>query len=161
MARPLSPKDKPGSIYILKLAGTPALRLFVLIRLTAEGDEESCATYKVVRSINVQRRVEQWARQCPSKAPVLVDSFEVQFSHQIGEPSSMVLFKGSLVTQRLEYLAHIELEYVCKDRPSSVCSECGRCHREIFRFDVSTCGRFAAESVITNIVKSLRDSWSA
>ena len=61
---------------------------------------------------------------------------------------SFSLVTLSVILYGVEYLVHLELSAVSKDRPIVTCEDCGKRHREIFRFSNADQGRAQAENAI-------------
>ena len=94
---------------------------------------------KIGRATNVQRRLNQWSRQCGYHL-----SLVRYYPHQPSSSPLAIPRKAPLV-QRIERLIHLELS---EQRVKRACQGCGREHREWFEVDASRQAVKAVDEVV-------------
>lgn len=155
LARPLADSDEAGYIYMFWLtpesrasaAPVEAARSLLsaptpsqssrrasdaVSRFAGQGKSSSKKTMllKIGRAANVQRRMNQWQRQCGYDVEVL------RYYPYTGDGASPAQVNGSSAmtphSKRVERLVHIELSGMGLRATMQKCSACGRDHREWF-----------------------------
>jgi hypothetical protein len=99
---------------------------------------------KIGRASNVQRRMQQWSRQCGYEIEVLrYYPYLPGSSEASGEMPRMTPH-----AHRVERLVHIELAGMGLRAVRASCEACGRDHREWFEVDASREGVGKVDEVI-------------
>ena len=119
MTKAATEKDRTekGYLYIYQLRD----------RATAK---EEC--FKVGRSINVFKRIDEWRSRCQSKEPLLrafLPAPEGQLL--LSGAASAISIPGFALSRKWERLCHLELEEI-GTRVDEECKDCGSRHREMF-----------------------------
>ncbi|KAF5355388.1 hypothetical protein D9757_014614 [Collybiopsis confluens] len=109
VSRKLSGADGPGVVYAYRDHGL----------------------WKAGRTRNIQRRMREWARDCPSS------------------DRKWVGWRATPYVNRTEYLLHLALETVCLSRPQFQCN-CGKTHLELFELGDDS---KAAEDLILEVME--------
>ncbi|KAI1406376.1 DUF1766-domain-containing protein [Hypoxylon fuscum] len=162
LAKPISQQDEPGYIYIFWLtpesqpAAPPAEAAKTLLspprpdagrqRRTSDvmesfaikdsktGSSKKKVLLKIGRASNVQRRLNEWTRQCGYNLS-LVRYYPYISSSQPGTPRKMPH------SHKVERLIHIELAGAgLRVSDKGNCDVCGKAHREWFEVDASKNG---------------------
>ena len=192
LAKPMSPYDEPGFIYIFWLTpsesptptatATSALlnpsaklapggrRTSGLVREYALNSERSTdkATIllKIGRASNVQRRMNEWSRQCDHNLsliryyPHFPSPYSSQQSSPTDAPASSEKPRAAIPMKvpnahKVERLIHLELADL---RVRRSCATCGKDHREWFEVDGSRDGVCGVDAVVKRWVGwSLRE----
>ncbi|KIJ60690.1 hypothetical protein HYDPIDRAFT_98280 [Hydnomerulius pinastri MD-312] len=132
-------------------------------------------------SINVNKHLAQWNKQCPSKEtitwglwpePIVSEDGETFFSllkHNI----PMKNLKPGIYHHRVEQLVHIELrdlaEYtpylssgkssnITLRSPAQACTDCGKVHKEIFTFRLAEDGMYKGAEW-QKLIKPVIERW--
>jgi hypothetical protein len=126
LARPLSPQDRePGYIYVFHL--TPSVPAAAP---PTEPGPGSKILLKIGRASNVQRRLNEWSRQC-GHTPSLLRYYPHVPTPAQGSRAAAVPRRVPNI-HRVERLIHVELG---EKRVSRACDGCEKVHREWFEVD--------------------------
>jgi hypothetical protein len=99
---------------------------------------------KIGRAANVQRRLNQWQRQCGHEVEILRYYPYLPGSQE----SSGVVPHMTQHVHRVERLVHIELAGMGLKKDAEKCDACGREHREWFEVEATREGIKAVDGVI-------------
>ncbi len=165
LAKPLSPHDEEGFIYIFWLTdGTreppdveTASSLIADDVGTASPKTTSTTLLKIGRASNVQRRLNEWTRQCGHNLSLIrcypyparsiprtaTNSCAASPSRIIPPPASSPLKVPH--AHRVERLIHLEL---ADKRVKKACESCGKEHREWFQVEGTRGGVRAVDEVV-------------
>ncbi|MCJ1423678.1 hypothetical protein MMC29_001562 [Sticta canariensis] len=189
LAKPTSPHDEQGFIYIFWLTPsesptptatatsallTPSARPAPGGRRTSElvreyalnstrRTDKATVLLKIGRASNVQRRMNEWSRQCDHNLsliryyPYLPSSSLSQQSSPTNAPASSKTPEAAIPIKvpnahKVERLIHLELADM---RVTRSCATCGKEHREWFEVDGSKDGVCGVDAVVKRWV-----SWS-
>ncbi|KAI6081857.1 DUF1766-domain-containing protein [Hypoxylon rubiginosum] len=169
MAKPISQQDEPGYIYIFWLTSesdpsTPpaeaarsllspprpdarqrrtsdVLQSFA-IKESKTGSSKKKVLLKIGRASNVQRRLNEWTRQCGYNLS-LIRYYPYISSNQPATPRKMPH------SHKVERLIHIELAGAgLRVSDKGNCDICGKAHREWFEIDASRKGIAMVDEVV-------------
>ncbi|KAH9995946.1 meiotically up-regulated gene 113-domain-containing protein [Xylariaceae sp. FL0662B] len=170
LAKPISPQDEPGYIYIFWLTPesqpsappveaarsllSPPARSDMRQRRTSDvvesfanktkkaGSSKKTMLLKVGRASNVQRRLNEWTRQCGYDLS-LIRYYPYISSSQPSTPRKMPH------SHKVERLIHIELAGAgLRVSDKGTCDACGKAHREWFEVDASRNGISMIDEVV-------------
>lgn len=172
LARPFGNGEEPGFIYMFWLTPTSqstsaapvdAARSLLsppspnhqsrsrsastTVRSFAASDpstSRSTMLLKIGRAANVQRRLNQWQRQCGHEVEILRYYPYLPGSQE----SSGVVPHMTQHVHRVERLVHIELTGMGLKKEAAKCDACGREHREWFEVEATREGIKAVDGVI-------------
>lgn len=144
LAKPISPSDKEGYIYIFWLTDSPSApttamttsllstaqpqRADALLRSFSVKKPRPTIMIKIGRANNVHRRMNEWTKQCGHSLS-LIRWYPYSTTSQPGQQAHKVKH-----THRVERLIHIEL---AAKRVMRDCRVCGMIHREWFEIEAS------------------------
>lgn len=112
----------------------------------------NCVYYKVGRTKNIIRRLNEWKNQCkyklklidwfPSTGGLLIsqkteNTDEIDDSNECKDLEKQKIMKSCKFTHRAERLIHLELSEKFKAE-SSKCLYCEKIHREIFKINITS-----------------------
>jgi hypothetical protein len=119
------------------------------------GSAKKTMVLKIGRAANVQRRMNQWQRQCGRDVEVLR-----YYPYNPSMSSTSSNSNGTLVpprmtphAHRVERLIHIELAGMGLKADRGTCDACGREHREWFEVDATRAGVREVDGVIRRWVE--------
>ncbi|KAI1774292.1 DUF1766-domain-containing protein [Hypoxylon cercidicola] len=169
LAKPISPQDEPGYIYIFWLtpesepSAPPAEAARSLLspprpdarqRRTSDvlesfaikenktGSSKKKVLLKIGRASNVQRRLNEWTRQCGYNLS-LIRYYPYISSSQPSTPRKMPH------SHKVERLIHVELAGAgLRVSDKGNCDVCGKAHREWFEIDASRNGIASVDEVV-------------
>ena len=162
LAKPTSAQDEEGYIYMFWLTtanhtrsiSTPCPTHLITSSSTAtppsspRGGNTSPRTVllKIGRAANVQRRMNQWTRQCGYELEIIrFYPYQPSRSPQASLPSANASMSTKVAfSHKVERLIHLEL---AEKRVKRECATCGKEHREWFEVDATTKGMKAVDEV--------------
>lgn len=109
----------------------------------ADREERKTILLKIGRASNVQRRLNEWSRQCGYNLS-LVRYYPYQPSSPVPDPG---MPRKVPYAHRVERLIHLELSGM-RARGSGGCESCGREHREWFEVEGTTEGVRSVDEVV-------------
>ena len=130
MEAPPSKSDRPGYIYAFYLQGIFNFVCWLFPTNYWELEQENrekrtdneTVFFKVGRAVNIPKRIDDWAKQCPSKTQILRGYWPFQ-TEESADGSTDSLLKGCLMPKdmgplhhRVERLVHIELADLVMNR---------------------------------------------
>ncbi|KZT11610.1 uncharacterized protein LAESUDRAFT_741045 [Laetiporus sulphureus 93-53] len=166
MQQPISDADRPGYIYMFEIR---------------DPDQPGLVLFKVGRAVVLNRRIDQWSKQCPSK-----EQYLRYYYPWPSQEDQQMLARGRVQPgppgawcHRLERLVHLELTDLSlnalyndaifpdvepKAEPPKMperkpCVDCGTLHQEIFRFPLAQHGMYKGREWET-LVKPVIDRWA-
>ncbi|CAJ0912607.1 6932_t:CDS:2 [Entrophospora sp. SA101] len=140
MEKKISISDEAGYIYIYRV-----------IEVSSHSTQ-NCIHYKVGRTKNIIRRLNEWKNQCkyklklidwfPSTGGLLIsqkteNADEINGNDGHKDLERQKIMKSCKFTHRAERLIHLELSEKFKAE-SSKCLFCEKIHREIFKIDITS-----------------------
>lgn len=149
LARPVTESDEPGYIYMFWLTyDSPSARktappvAAARSMLDADDDDDDAASVsnyagskslllKIGRAANVQRRMNQWQRQCGHDVQVL-RYYPLPAAPPVQQPVVALATVQTPHVKKVERLVHLELSGMGLKADLGVCEACGREHREWF-----------------------------
>ncbi|KAL6863391.1 hypothetical protein ACO1O0_003643 [Amphichorda felina] len=175
LARPLAESEEPGYIYMFWLtpetkgakgaAGAPADAARAMLAPpspsprsrrasdvvspyadTSRGGDKKTMVLKIGRAANVQRRMNQWQRQCGRDVEVL--RYYPYVSSSAAPDAATTPPKMVPHVKRVERLVHIELSGRGLRADRGTCGACGREHREWFEVEASRAAVRQVDGVI-------------
>ncbi|KAI4185859.1 MAG: hypothetical protein L6R41_003873 [Letrouitia leprolyta] len=162
LAKPISEADEEGYIYIFWLTTTPttpdASALLIPSPLPSPSSSpqpknKSKILIKIGRTSNVQRRMNEWTRQCGYNLslirfyPYLPSTPKPSPSRGVTQPTTP---KKVPHAHKVERLIHIEL---ADKRSKRGCETCGKEHREWFEVDGDRKGVKGMDEVVRRWVR--------
>jgi hypothetical protein len=169
LSKPLAPTDEPGYIYIFWLTPesqsrpeaaaqnllapptrpdmrqrrtSDVLQSFATQSNRAGGSTSKTILLKIGRASNVQRRLNEWQRQCGYNVS-LIRYYPYVSSTQPSTPRKMPH------SHKVERLIHLELEGQGLRVSSKVsCDACGRNHREWFEVEATRAGINTVDEIV-------------
>ncbi|KDN40611.1 DUF1766-domain-containing protein [Tilletiaria anomala UBC 951] len=105
------------------------------------------ACFKVGRSINVFKRLDEWRSRCQSADPILRSFLPAQQGQMLLAGASTASVPGVRLSRRWERLCHLELEDV-GERVNEECKDCKSKHREMFMVELQKGGYEAVLQIV-------------
>lgn len=156
LSRPYADAEEPGYIYIFQLTphGHPARPLVDPFAVTGATGRSSRRTMllKIGRAANVQRRINEWQRQCGHDIEVLrwYPYLSVTNSSKSTAPQPP---RPTPHCRRVERLVHLELSGMSLRACVATCKVCGRHHREWFEVEATREAIRRVDNVIRKWIK--------
>ncbi|KAK4693448.1 hypothetical protein P7C71_g3954, partial [Lecanoromycetidae sp. Uapishka_2] len=176
LAKPVSPHDEEGYIYMFWLTGTSVSDLELqstssmlsetpastpngrrrsgILQAHAPDPDKSKLLLKIGRASNVQRRMNEWTRQCGYELSLL--RFYPYVPTPVSRPNTSTAPASLLSPQKVphahkvERLIHIELADL---RVKRNCHSCGKEHREWFEVESSREGLKMVDGILRRWVE--------
>lgn len=176
LAKPVSPHDEEGYIYMFWLTDTSVSdlelesassllsdmpvstpngrRKSAILQTHASNSDKSKLLLKIGRASNVQRRMNEWARQCGYEISLIRFYPYIPTSQSRPSASTARIWPSTPEkvphAHRVERLIHIEIADL---RVKRDCQSCGKEHREWFEVDGTREGLKAIDGVVRRWVE--------
>ncbi len=106
-------------------------RGYIYIYELRDRARDASVCFKVGRSVNVFKRLDEWRAKCQSVDPILRSFLPAPPGQQLLPGASTPNWPGLPLSRKWERLCHLELEEL-GTRNLEECADCGSRHREIF-----------------------------
>ncbi|KAL7275154.1 hypothetical protein RUND412_001916 [Rhizina undulata] len=179
LAKPFSPKDEAGYIYVFWLTDSPISPLSTpgastpgpkssqrntdaLLKKAVQAESSSTPQrilLKIGRANNVQRRLHEWSTQCGYNLSLIRYYPHVSSSISSSPEARNKQWLNSQVgrkvpnSHRVEHLIHLELRDVDGSNFIHSCDACGKVHKEWFSIEASRAGLRGVDEVINRWIE--------